>query len=221
MMNPVSEPLILQINEVFFSIQGESTHAGRPCVFVRLAQCNRRCSYCDTTYAYDQGQERSAAELIEEIARYDCRLVEITGGEPLLQDNVHPFMRQLCDLGYEVLLETGGHEDISAVDERVKRIMDIKCPSSGEAEGNRWENIGHLRAGDEVKFVIGNRDDYDWAKAVVGRYQLAARCTVLFSSVFGVLTAEELARWILNDHLDIRLNMQLHKIIWPPHRRGV
>jgi 7-carboxy-7-deazaguanine synthase len=211
----------LRINEIFFSIQGESSHAGRPCVFVRLTCCNLRCSYCDTEYAFFEGDFRSFDQIFEEIETYDCRLVEITGGEPLVQKNVIPFMTMLCDKGYEVLIETGGHMDISLIDSRVVRIMDIKCPGSGESEKVRWENIGHLRPTDEVKFVIADRADYDWARGVIDEYQLNQKCTVLFSPVFGRMDNVTLVEWILEDRLYVRFQLQMHKYIWHPAKRGV
>lgn len=211
----------LRINEIFFSIQGESSHAGRPCVFVRLTGCNLRCSYCDTEYAFFEGDFHSFNQIIKEIEKYDCRLVEITGGEPLLQKKVIPFMTMLCDNGYEVLIETGGHMDISLTDPRVVRIMDIKCPGSGESEKVRWENIAHLRPKDEVKFVISDRADYDWAKRIVDEYQLNQKCTVLFSPVFGKMDNITLAEWILEDCLPVRFQLQMHKYIWHPAKRGV
>ena len=211
----------LRINEIFFSIQGESSHAGRPCVFVRLTWCNLRCSYCDTEYAFFEGDFRRFDQIIKEIETYNCRLVEITGGEPLLQENVIPFMTMLCDQGYEVLIETGGHMDISLIDPRVARIMDIKCLGSGESEKVLWENIGHLRPTDEVKFVIGDRADYEWARRVIDEYQLNQKCTVLFSPVFGRMDNITLAEWILDDRLNVRFQLQMHKYIWHPAQRGV
>ena len=212
---------LLFVNEIFFSIQGESTHAGRPCVFVRLSGCDLRCTYCDTQYAYHEGQKRSLESILQTVRSFNCPLVEITGGEPLLQPNVLPLMSRLADEEFEVLLETGGHRDISAVDPRVQRIVDIKCPSSGEEQANRWENIQELRAGDQIKFVVGDRKDYEYAQRVIEKYALAARCTVLISPVFGTIKAHTLAEWILRDRLDVRLQLQMHKYIWPPDMRGV
>ncbi len=212
---------LLFVNEIFFSIQGESTHAGRPCVFVRLSGCDLRCTYCDTQYAYHEGQKRSLESILQTVRSFNCPLVEITGGEPLLQANVLPLMSRLADEGFEVLLETGGHRDISAVDPRVQRIVDIKCPSSGEEQANRWQNIEELRAGDQIKFVVGDRDDYEYAQRVIETYALTARCTVLISPVFGKIKARTLADWILRDRLDVRLQLQMHKYIWPPDMRGV
>jgi len=211
----------LKINELFFSVQGESTHAGRPCVFVRLSHCNLRCSWCDTEYAFYEGADRSFKSLLEEIKSYHCNLVEITGGEPLLQKEVLLFMKVLCDEGYEVLLETGGHMDISSVDNRVQRIMDIKCPSSNESEKNLWSNIDLVNESDQIKFVIANREDYCWAKNIITTKKLTRKCPVLLSPVFGVLDNQELAEWILKDTLDVRYQLPLHKYIWPPETKGV
>ncbi|HTX99535.1 MAG TPA: radical SAM protein [Bacteroidota bacterium] len=213
-------PLLI-VNEIFYSIQGESTHAGRPCVFVRLAYCNLRCSYCDTAYAFNEGSGKNVEEVLSEIRRYSAHLVEVTGGEPLMQPDVHPLMTALCDLGYEVLLETGGSLDIEPVDGRVKRIVDFKCPSSGMAKKNLWRNAGLLRSGDEVKFVIGTREDFDWAVERVREHHLPERVTVLFSPVFGELEPRLLAGWILSLDLPIRMQLQMHKYIWEPTARGV
>ena len=212
----------VKINEIFYSIQGESSNAGRPCVFVRLSGCDLRCVYCDTQYAYDEGQKMTLADIMEKVSSYNCNLIEITGGEPLLQKNVLPFMTRLCDTGYEVLLETGGHRDIGGVDRRVRRIMDIKCPSSGESAKNRWENIDHLKQTDEVKFVIGGREDYQWALNVISKYKLNNICPVLFSPVYGKMNLRQLAEWILQDSLpNVRMQLQMHKYIWPTEQRGV
>ncbi len=211
----------LKITEVFFSIQGESTQAGRPCVFVRLSGCNLRCNWCDTEYAFYEGEQHSFNALLEEIKRYRCNLVEITGGEPLLQKNVLPFMKRLCDDGYEVLLETGGHMDIAPVDERVQRIMDVKCPSSGESDKNRFANLDVLTKHDQVKFVIGSREDYDWAKQIMNKYDLDKKCPLLMSPVSGLIENKTLAEWILEDNLRIRFQLQLHKYIWAPDTKGV
>jgi len=213
-------PLLI-VNEIFYSIQGESTHVGRPCVFVRLAYCNLRCSYCDTAYAFNEGSEKNVEEVLSEIRRYSAHLVEVTGGEPLMQPDVHPLMTALCDLGYEVLLETGGSLDIEPVDGRVKRIVDFKCPSSGMAKKNLWRNADLLRTGDEVKFVIGTREDFDWAVERVREHHLPERVTVLFSPVFGELEPRLLAGWILSLDLPIRMQLQMHKYIWEPTARGV
>ena len=211
----------LKVNEIFYSIQGESTHAGRPCVFVRLTHCNLRCTYCDTEYAFYEGQDKSFNEILDEIKSYKCNLVEITGGEPLVQKDVIQFMDLLCEQGFEVLLETGGHMDISPVDQRVQRIMDIKCPSSGESEKNLWSNITLLTEKDQLKFVIGSREDYDWAKSIIYTHKLTDVCTVLMSTVHGNIDNRDLAEWILKDNLQVRYQLQLHKYIWPSDARGV
>lgn len=211
----------LRVNEIFFSIQGESTYAGRPCVFVRLTYCNLRCSYCDSEYAFFEGQEKTLHEIITEIEKYGCRLVEITGGEPLLQKNIHRLMKMLCDRGYEMLIETGGHMDIAAIDSQVVRIMDIKCPGSGEVLKVRWENLENLTSSDQIKFVIADREDYDWAKSILGKYELNKKCTVLMSPVFGKMNNKELCEWILKDQLHVRFQIQLHKYIWDPQQRSV
>ncbi len=211
----------LKINEIFYSIQGESTFAGRPCVFVRLTYCNLRCTYCDTQYAFYEGQNMSVQDVLQRVQTYSCTLVEITGGEPLIQPAVYPLMRALADAHYEVLLETGGHMDISQVDPRVKRIVDVKCPSSGEADKMHWPNLEILTANDQVKFVIGDRQDFDYAVSIVQKYDLTNRCPVLFSPIFGQLKNQTLAEWILQTHLPVRLQIQLHKYIWKPDQRGV
>jgi 7-carboxy-7-deazaguanine synthase len=282
----------LVVNEVFLSLQGESTFAGLPCVFIRLTGCNLRCSYCDTAYAFTEGRKRAVSEILTEVQRLaapfsrrseragkaslaphppsgiphpvsglrypasnlrppisqeellqdgSCRLplVELTGGEPLLQPNALPLMKSLCDDGFTVLLETSGALDIAPVDPRVRRIMDLKCPSSGEVERNRWGNLPHLRSTDEIKFVIGTREDYDWSKRQIIEHNLAARCPLLFSWVTPLtpqqqdlslkpvppgqtpITRRQLAEWILADALPVRFQLQVHKFIWPPDQRGV
>jgi 7-carboxy-7-deazaguanine synthase len=211
----------LVVNEIFYSIQGESTYAGMPCTFIRLAYCNLRCSYCDTAYAFDEGKEMQLDEVMDIVRVYGCKLVEITGGEPLLQPSVHPLMKILCDEGYEVLLETGGSIDISSVDPRVKRIVDFKSPSSGMELKNNWDNIHYLKQDDEVKFVIGNKADYDWAEQVIKKYDLSNRLIVLMSPVFGEIDLKLLTEWILSDKLNVRLQLQLQKYIWNPDKRGV
>jgi len=213
---------MLTVNEIFYSIQGESTRAGRPCVFVRLTACDLRCSWCDTPYAFHEGAKRSLDEVIAEVERYDCPLVEITGGEPLLQDDVYPLMEQLLARGRTVMLETGGHRPITRVPRAVVKIVDVKCPGSGEAGRNDWGNLGALAPHDEVKFVIQDRADYEFARDVIGRYDLATRSgAVLMSPVHGVLEPRLLSEWMLADHLPARLQLQLHKYIWSPTARGV
>jgi 7-carboxy-7-deazaguanine synthase len=244
----VSETLV--VNEVYLSLQGESTFAGLPCVFIRLTACDLRCSYCDTAYAFTEGKKRPLADVLDDVARLAANyrqaaagqklpLVELTGGEPLLQKNSLPLMKALCDAGYTVLLETSGAHDISAVDPRVRRIMDLKCPSSGEAARNRRENISHLKATDEIKFVIGAAEDYEWAREQIREHNLAAICPLLVSWVhplapeqqhpalkktpagLTLITRRELADRIIADALPVRFQAQLHKVIWPPDQRGV
>ena len=213
---------MLTVNEIFYSIQGESTRIGRPCVFVRLTACDLRCSWCDTPYAFHEGAKRSLDEVIAEVERYDCPLVEITGGEPLLQDDVYPLMEQLLARGRTVMLETGGHRPITRVPRAVVKIVDVKCPASGEASRNDWGNLDALAPHDEVKFVIQDRADYEFAREVIGRHDLASRAAaVLLSPVHGVLEPRLLSEWMLADHLPARLQLQLHKYIWSPTARGV
>jgi 7-carboxy-7-deazaguanine synthase len=253
---PVSETL--NVNEIYLSLQGESTFAGLPCIFVRLTACNLRCSYCDSAYAFTEGKKQSLEEIRTEIDRLakpfresratpsplaprpsPLPLVELTGGEPLLQKNALPLMKHLCDAGYTVLLETSGAHDISAVDPRVRRIMDLKCPSSGEVERNRWENLAHLKNTDEIKFVIGTVEDYTWMKEQIAKHKLAALCPLLVSWVHPLapeqrdkslkqvpagqtpITRLQLVETIIADALPVRFQAQLHKIIWPPEQRGV
>ena len=243
----------LVVNEIYLSLQGESTFAGLPCIFIRLTACNLRCSYCDTAYAFTEGGKRSLDEILGEVQRlaqpfsnqksqignHKCPLVELTGGEPLLQPNVHPLMTRLCNGGFTVLIETSGAHDISKIDPRVRRIMDLKCPSSGEVERNRWENLGALKQTDEVKFVVGTVQDYEWAKRVLAEHELADRCPILFSWVAPLephqqdkslkpvpagqtpISRKELVERIVADALPVRFQLQMHKIIWPPDQRGV
>jgi 7-carboxy-7-deazaguanine synthase len=260
----VSDTLV--VNEIYLSLQGESTFAGLPCVFVRLTACNLRCSYCDTAYAFTEGTRRPLGEIVAEVQRlakpfvaadvrrrispdeacppphvggYTLPLVELTGGEPLLQPAALPLMRQLCDAGFTVLVETSGALDISGVDPRVHRIMDLKCPSSGEVDRNRLENIPHLKATDEIKFVIGTVEDYEWAKVRIAAHKLDAICPLLMSWVHPLrpgqqdkalkpvpagqtpITRQQLAERIIADALPVRFQVQLHKVIWPPEQRGV
>ena len=213
---------MLTINEIFYSIQGESTHAGEPCVFVRLTACDLRCTWCDTEYAFYEGTKRSVDEVVADVERYGCPLVEITGGEPLLQDDVYPLMEEFLKRGRTVMLETGGHRSISRVPNAVVKIVDVKCPGSGESDKNCWENLGALAAHDEVKFVIQDRRDYEYAVDVVNTYDLARRsAAVLFAPVTGALEPRTLSEWMLADRIQARLQVQLHKIIWPPDTRGV
>jgi 7-carboxy-7-deazaguanine synthase len=213
---------MLTVNEIFHSIQGESTHSGRPCVFVRLAACDLRCSWCDTPYAFFEGTKRSVDEVVAQVASFGCGLVELTGGEPLLQRDVYPLMDRLLESGLTVLIETGGHLSIHGVPREVIRIVDVKCPGSGESDRNHWDNLGLLTAHDEVKFVILDRADYEFARDVAARYGLVGRCAaVLFSPVHGILAPKDLAAWILEDRLQVRLQLQAHKYIWGADVRGV
>jgi len=189
---------------------------------VRLTFCDLRCNYCDTEYAFYEGKKQTPNEIVDVVTRFDCPLVEITGGEPLLQKNVLPLMSMLCDAAYTVLLETSGARDIAKVDPRVHRIMDLKTPGSGEVEKNLWTNVDHLTSRDEVKFVMGSREDYEWSRDKVERYDLAARChAVLFSPIFGRIESREIVEWILADKLNVRFQLQMHKFIWSPTQRGV
>jgi 7-carboxy-7-deazaguanine synthase len=213
---------MLTINEIFYSIQGESTYAGRPCVFVRLTACDLRCSWCDTSYAFHEGHKQSLDEVVVEVSRLECPLVEITGGEPLLQDDVYPLMQSLLDRGKTVLLETGGHRSTARVPEPVVTILDVKCPGSGEAERNDWTNLDRLRRHDEVKFVVKDRDDYEFARDVITRHSLAERAAAVhLSPVHGVMDLRQLSEWVLADRLAARIQPQLHKYIWDPGTRGV
>jgi len=212
---------VLKVNEIFYSIQGESSKAGLPCVFVRLTYCNLRCTYCDTEYAFYEGKDYSVDEIIEEVKKYNCKLVEVTGGEPLVQNESKELMKQLCDKGFEVLLETAGNMPIEDIDKRVKIIMDLKCPSSGMMKKNLYENTDHLKKTDEVKFVIGTREDYEWSRDILGKYNLNKKCIVLFSCVFDKLEPLTLVSWILEDKLDVRYQLQMHKYIWHPETKGV
>ena len=240
----------LVINEIYLSLQGESTFAGLPCVFVRLTACNLRCSYCDTAYAFTEGRKMSLTEVRQEVLKLAdpfragvggmrLPIVELTGGEPLLQPNALPLMKELCDDGFTVLIETSGAHDISKIDSRVRRIMDLKCPSSGEVARNRWENIPHLKREDEVKFVIGTVEDYEWAKATIAEHKLTEICPILFSWVAPLtpeqqdkslrkvppgqtpLSRRQLAERIVADALPVRFQVQMHKVIWSPDARGV
>jgi 7-carboxy-7-deazaguanine synthase len=213
--------LLIKVNEIFYSIQGESSLIGRPCVFIRLTYCNLRCTYCDTEYAFYEGSNMTLDEIMSEVEKFNCNLIEITGGEPLIQENVLHLMRILSDKDYLVMLETGGTLPIAVVDKRVKIIMDIKTPSSGMVHKNLYENIKFLKRFDEVKFVIGNRDDYDWAKNIINEYCLLEKATVLMSPIFGEIQNIDLASWILEDKLQVRFQIQLHKYIWHPETRGV
>lgn len=213
---------MLTINEIFHSIQGESTHTGRPCVFVRLTACDLRCSWCDTAYAFHEGQRMSIDEVVAAVDRFDCPVVEITGGEPLLQREVYPLMDRLLADGRTVLVETGGHRSLAEVPTGVIKIMDVKCPGSGEVSKMDWSNLERLTSEDQVKFVITHRADYEYARDVTVRERLTERvAAVLFSPVHNVLHPRELAEWMLADRLQVRLQLQAHKYIWGPEVRGV
>jgi 7-carboxy-7-deazaguanine synthase len=213
---------MLTVNEIFHSIQGESRRAGEPCVFVRLTACDLRCSWCDTPYAFYEGTKRSLDDVLADVERYGCPLVEITGGEPLLQEDVYPLMERLLDRGHTVMLETGGHRPVARVPKAVLKIIDVKCPGSGESGRNHWDNLTSIGETDEVKFVIKDRADYEFARDVIARYQLVDRAgAVLVSPVHGELEPRLLAEWILSDRLPVRLQLQLHKLIWSPETRGV
>ena len=213
---------MLTINEIFHSIQGESTHAGRPCVFVRLTACDLRCRWCDTPYAFHEGRKMSVDEVMADVEARGCPVVEVTGGEPLLQADVYPLMQRLLDAGKTVLIETGGHRSIAQVPAGVVRIMDIKCPGSGESARNDWSNLALLPPTDEVKFVIADRVDYEFARDIVVRESLIGRvAAVLFSPVHGALDAKQLAEWVIADRLEVRVQLQMHKYIWSPETRGV
>jgi 7-carboxy-7-deazaguanine synthase len=221
-------PDVLRVNEIFYSIQGESSRAGESCVFVRMTGCGLRCNYCDTEYAFYDGEDKSIEEVLEQVESYGCKLVELTGGEPLEQEGVYTLIDLLLARGYNLMIETGGHVDIARVDKRVKRIVDLKTPSSGMMKRNLYSNMSQLTKLDEVKFVIGSREDYDWAKAQIEHYNIADRAgTILFSPVQGEQAESEqtlpakLAAWILEDHLPVRFQVQLHKIIWPGILKGV
>ncbi len=211
----------MKVSEIFTSIQGESTYAGVPCTFIRMSGCNLRCTYCDTTYAYDEGRELSEGEILDEVRKAGFRTVEITGGEPLLQGGIFPLMKRLLDQGYRLLIETNGSQDISGIDERAIVVLDIKTPGSGMSEAMRLSNLSCLKPGDEVKFVITSREDYEWSKDVITAYSLLGKCEILFSPVFDVVNPVHLVRWILDDRLEVRLNLQLHKYLYGPHCRGV
>ena len=212
---------MLKVNEIYFSIQGESTKAGLPCVFVRLTYCNLRCTYCDTEYAFYEGKDLSIDEILAEVKKYNCNLVEVTGGEPLVQEECLDLMKRLCEENFEVLLETGGSLTIKNIDKRIKIIMDLKCPSSKMMKKNLYDNINYLKNTDEIKFVIGTREDYEWTKEIISKYELTNKCEILFSVVFGELEPLTLVNWVLEDKLKVRFQLQMHKFIWSPEAKGV
>ncbi len=212
----------LVIHEIYASIQGESTFAGLPCTFVRTTGCNLRCVWCDTPQAFHGGTRMKREDVLARALELDTPLVELTGGEPLLQPGVLPLMRELCDAGKTVLVETSGEADVSQVDRRVHKVMDLKCPGSGESHRNRWENLEHIGQGDELKFVLADRADYEWMRGVVRERRLAERTpNLLASTVFGKLAVRDLVTWVLEDKLPVRVQLQMHKYVWPPETTGV
>lgn len=223
-----ASPSALRVTEIFHSIQGESTRAGEPCVFVRLTGCPLRCTWCDTAYAFDGGTDMSLEAVVDQVKGYGCSLVEVTGGEPLAQPAAFELITRLCEERFDVLIETSGAIDVTPVDSRASVILDVKCPGSEMDDRMRWDNLHHLRPKDQVKFVIGDRRDYEWAVDVVKQYRLTEKCPVLFSPVFGTGENDDrcpllrpLAEWLLQDRLPVRLQVQLHKFIWDPDTRGV
>ena len=212
---------ILKINEIFKSIQGESTYTGLPCIFIRLTYCNLRCTYCDTEYAFHDGQDMSIKEILEYIEPMGIKLVEITGGEPMLQKNVISLMKELLQNNYKVMLETSGAISLKDVPKEVNKIVDFKCPSSEMSDKNLWSILDELNLRDEIKFVIGDLNDYKWVKSKISKYDLDSKWTILLSPVFGKITLEEMANWILQDNLKVRLQLQMHKYIWDPEKQGV
>lgn len=211
----------LLIHEIYRSVQGESTFAGLPCVFVRLAVCNSRCVWCDTPHAFTQGKAQRLEEVFDQVQAFDCPLVELTGGEPLLQAEALPLMTRLADAGRTVLLETSGALDVAPVDRRVHIIMDLKCPDSGECAGNLWSNLAALKPSDQIKLVIASRRDFDWAAATVREHRLAERFEVILSPVYNLVKPLDLAQWLLDSGLQVRMQLQLHKYVWHPQARGV
>ena len=214
---------MLRVNEIFYSIQGESTFAGFPCIFIRMTGCNLRCTYCDTTYAYDQGDDIPLDNILTTVKKFDCNLIEVTGGEPLIQDETPDLISALIENGYTVLLETNGSQDISTVDTRCTRIVDIKCPSSGMDNKNYWKNLDYITPNDQLKFVIAHRQDYLYAKKVLDKPAIKRRKKLLinFSPVFNEIDLKDLAGWMLADNLPVRLQIQLHKYIWGEHTKRV
>jgi len=211
----------MRVTEIFHSIQGESSYAGQPCVFVRLTGCPLRCAWCDTEYAFYGGTEQAIDEILSKVDSYGCGLVEVTGGEPLAQSDALPLISTLCDRGYQVLIETSGAIDIASVDRRAHVILDVKCPGSGMTDRMYWPNLNQLTMKDEAKFVLADRKDYDWAREIIAKYELTTRCSALMSPVFGNLEPRQLAEWVLADRLPVRFQLQLHKWIWAPDMRGV
>ena len=212
---------MIKINEIYLSVQGESTHTGLPCIFIRLTGCNLRCSWCDTAYAFHEGKNMSIDEILQKVENFGIHLVEITGGEPLMQDNVYTLMKSLIEKGYKVMLETGGSISLERVPKDVIKIMDLKCPGSGEQEKNNLDNLKLLATHDEVKFVILDRKDYEWSRDIIKKYKINETAHILISPVFDKLELKEIVKWILEDRLPVRLQTQLHKIIWDKNTIGV
>jgi 7-carboxy-7-deazaguanine synthase len=211
----------MRITEIYKSIQGESSFVGLPCVFIRTTGCDLRCRWCDSEFTFTGGAQMSIDEIMAQVHSFRCGLVELTGGEPMLQPEIYDLARRLCDEGYQVLIETGGHRDISKLDPRVVRIMDLKCPASGESDRNLWSNLDHLRRQDEVKFVLADRADYEWARDVILNHGLEQRTKILLSTAYGVLDPKDVVDWMLEDKVPARFQLQAHKYIWPPAARGV
>ena len=211
----------LKINEIYYSIQGESSYMGKPCIFIRLTYCNLRCSYCDSEYTFHEGKNMLIDEILDRIKEYPCNLVEVTGGEPLFQKNCITLLNKLVEKKYKVLLETSGSLLIKDVPKEVINIIDFKCPSSNMEKKNLWDNTNYLKKRDEVKFVIGDYKDYQWTKQTIRKYNLIAKCSILISPIYKEIEPSKLTKWILKDNLDVRLQIQLHKVIWPEEKRGV
>ena len=211
----------LKINEIYYSIQGESSYMGKPCIFIRLTYCNLRCSYCDSEYTFHEGNDMTIDEIINKIQNYPCKLVEVTGGEPLFQEECINLLKKLVNLEYHVLLETSGSLSTKDVPKKVVNIIDFKCPTSNMKKKNDWENINYLKSSDEVKFVIGNREDYEWAKEKIEQYDITSKCSVLMSPSYKQIEPKTITEWILKDNLDVRFQIQLHKEIWSNKERGV
>ena len=211
----------LMVNEIYYSVQGESTHVGRPCIFIRLTYCNLRCTYCDTEYAFFEGKDMEIPEIIEKIKQWNCNLIEVTGGEPLFQDDCIHLLKELINQNYEVMLETGGSISIVDVPKEIIKIVDFKCPSSGMEKKNLWSIVNNLETHDEVKFVIGDREDFEWAKEMLNKYSLNKRCAILFSPTFGKIDPSVIVEWILEANLPVRMQLQMHKYIWMHEEKGV
>ena len=213
--------MTLKINEIYFSIQGESSYSGLPCVFIRLTYCNLRCSYCDTEYAFYEGKDMEINQILKEVNSYKCNLVEITGGEPLLQKNCIKLIDELEKNNKKVLIETGGSLSIKNISKKSHIILDLKCPSSNMENKNLWENLDYIKNTDEIKFVVGNKADYDWSKKIIKKYNLETKCLLLMSPVYDKIDKEKIINWILKDNLNIRFQIQLHKEIWDKDKKGV